>query len=225
MAGSHARHLTDFILNEPERSIDELEDQMTETKTLRTIARLAQHPAPLRESALVLVDCQNTYRSGIMALDGVEPALEEAGRLLRRARALGIPIMHIQHDAGPGSPYDIRAEIGAIADVVAPRAGEPVIVKHLPNSFIGTDLQDHLAEHRVEHVVLAGFMTHMCINSTARGAFNLGFKPAVVAAATATRNLLSANGMVPAAVMQQASLAGLGDLFAVVVADEASLPD
>lgn len=160
-----------------------------------------------------------------MALDGVEKALDEAARLLRRARALGIPILHIQHDAGPGSPYDIRAESGAIADEVAPRSGEAVIVKHYPNSFIGTDLKERLERDCVEHVVLAGFMTHMCINSTARGAFNFGFKATVVAAATATRDLPQAGGVVPAAVMQQASLAALGDLFAVVVADEASLPD
>ena len=66
--------------------------------------------------------------------------------------------------------------------------------------------------------VLAGFMTHMCINSTARGAFNLGYSPTVIASATATRDLpLAGGGEVSAAALQAASLAALGDLFAVVV--------
>ncbi len=62
-------------------------------------------------------------------------------------------------------------------------------------------------------------MTHMCVNSTARGAFNLGFQPTVVAAATATRDLPGEDGIVSAASLQAASLAALRDLFAVVVRD------
>ena len=61
-------------------------------------------------------------------------------------------------------------------------------------------------------------MTHMCVNSTARGAFNLGYSAAVVAGATATRSLPGADGEpVSAAALQAASLAAVADLFAVVV--------
>ena len=187
-------------------------------KTLREVAGLPSHPTALREAALVLIDCQNTYREGTMRLVGVEPALAEAARLLERARSVGIPIFHIQHDAGPGSPYDITARIGQISDEVAPKAAEPVITKHFPNSFIQTDLEQQLRVAGVTNVILAGFMTHMCVNSTARGAFNLGFRPTVVAAATATRDLPGGDGdVVAAAELQAASLAALRDLFAVVV--------
>jgi nicotinamidase-related amidase len=58
-----------------------------------------------------------------------------------------------------------------------------------------------------------GFMTHMCVNSTTRGAFNLGFAPTVVASATATRDLADPHGkVVPAATLQAASLAALRSL-------------
>jgi len=187
-------------------------------KTLREVAGLPTQPTALREAALVMIDCQNTYREGTMKLAGVEDALVEAARLLERARTAGIPIFHVQHDAGPGSPYDITARIGQISDEVAPRAGEPVITKHFPNSFVQTDLEQQLRAAGVTNVILAGFMTHMCVNSTARGAFNLGFQPTVVAAATATRDLPGSDGDVVSAVaLQAASLAALGDLFAVVV--------
>ena len=54
----------------------------------------------------------------------------------------------------------------------------------------------------------------MCVNSTARGAFNLGYAPTVVAAATATRTLPGVGDSdVPAASMQSASLAAMADLF------------
>ena len=107
--------------------------------TLRNLGGRSAAPAALTASTLVLIDCQNTYREGVMALSGVEAALDEIAALLARARRLGVPVIHIQHDAGPGSPYDVSAPIGAIADKVAPAAGEPVVLKHFPNSFIGTD--------------------------------------------------------------------------------------
>jgi nicotinamidase-related amidase len=178
----------------------------------------------MSESALIMIDCQNTYRQGVMRLSGVEAALDEASRLLAHARRLGRPIFHIQHDAGPGSPYDIHSDIGAISDQVAPLAGEPVIVKNYPNAFVGTDLEQRLQKSGIKSIVLAGFMTHMCVNSTARGAFNLGFQPTVVANATATRDLPAVDGsIVTAEVLQKASLAALGDLFAVIVPTAADL--
>ena len=193
--------------------------------TLRELASLPAEPVRLADSALVLIDCQNTYTQGTMELEGVQAALLETAQLLDRARSAGIPIIHIQHNDGPGSLYDIEGESGAIVDRVAPREGEPVVVKSYPNSFVLTDLDQRLKSLDASHLVLAGFMTHMCVNSTARGAFNLGYAPTVVAAATATRPLPALGAEVPAAAMQSASLAAMADLFAVVVPDAATLPD
>ena len=198
----------------------------TASTTLRQLSGLPATPARLSDSALIIVDAQNAYRSGVMQLEGVEPALDECAHLLARARTLKIPVVHIQHDAGPGSPYDPNAECGAIADKVAPTAGEAVVVKHYPNSFVGTDLEARLKAADVKNLVVVGFMTHMCINSTTRGAFNLGYAVTVPAAATATRALAALDGsVVEAAVLQSAALAALADLFAVVVADGTAIPD
>jgi nicotinamidase-related amidase len=191
--------------------------------TLRDLSGLPATPAPLSASTLVLIDCQNTYTRGVMELDGVEAALDQAAELLDRARSAGVPIIHIQHDAGPGSPYDVRAEIGAIVDRVAPRGDEPVVVKAFPNAFTGTDLGDRLQPG--SDLVLAGFMTHMCVNSTARGAFSLGHRPTVVAGATATRELPGVDGAaVSSAALQAASLAAIADLFGVVVPTTEGIP-
>ena len=198
---------------------------MTDHPTLRALTGLPVEPSSLTASTLILIDCQNTYTRGVLELEGVQAALAEAATMLDRARTAGIPVIHIQHDAGPGSPYDVREEIGAIVDSVAPREGEPVVVKNYPNSFVGTDLDERLKALGAQNLVLTGFMTHMCVNSTARGAFNLGYAPTVVAAATATRALPGVDGEVPAAAVHSASLAAIADLFAVVVPDAAAIPD
>lgn len=199
---------------------------MSNPTTLRNIVGLSNQPHSLSESALILIDCQNTYRRGLMQLEGVEPALEEAARLLARARAKGTPIFHIMHDAGPGSPYDVRAEIGQIADIVAPREGEPVIVKSYPSSFEQTVLHDELQKLGVKNVVLAGFMTHVCVNSTARAAFNRGYGTTVVTSATATRALPGPSGdVLPAKTIHDAALASLADLFAILAPTQNDIRD
>ena len=105
---------------------------MARITTLRDLMGLSDQATALRETTLIMIDCQNTYRQGIMQLEGVEAALAEAARLLARARAAGIPVFHVMHDAGEGSPYDVHAEIVQISDQVAPVPGEPVIVKNYP---------------------------------------------------------------------------------------------
>lgn len=193
--------------------------------TLRSLLALPDTPAPLSQSALVLIDCQNTYREGIMQLEGVESALAECATLLKRARDAGAPVIHIQHDAGPGTPYDVTAPIGAIADVVAPADGEKVITKTLPSSFEKTDLDQELKRLGVSNLVLAGFMTHVCVNSTARAAFNHGYATTVVGNATATRALADpSGGVVSAKELHNGALAALADIFAIVVPSQDKIP-
>jgi len=207
-----------LLQNRPKQHPPSEETAMTTASvTLRELLGLGQEPLPLSDAALVMIDCQNTYRGGIMQLTGVEPALQEARKLLTLARDHNIPVLHVQHDAGPGTPYDVRAEIGAIADEVAPIAGEPVIVKQYPNAFVQTDLDQRLKAAGIDKIILAGFMTHMCINSTAHGGFNLGYQATIVASATATRPLQAANGKIlTAQEVHDAAIASSRDLYASI---------
>ena len=194
--------------------------------TIREIAGLPETPAKLSESALIMIDCQNTYREGIMQLVGADHALQNASQLLQRAREASIPVFHIQHDAGVGSPYDLTAKNGQIADVVAPANDERVIVKNFPDSFSSTDLDDQLKAIGCKNLILAGFMSHMCVSSTARGGFDRGYAVSVVENTTATRELPDGKGnTISASEVQRASLRGLADLVAIIVDDAAAVPD
>ncbi|AYV25779.1 isochorismatase family protein [Streptomyces sp. CJ_13] len=187
----------------------------TASTTLRDVIGLGNQLPRLADSTLIMIDFQNTYRTGVMALEGAEAALTAGARLLAAARAAGTPVVHVVNDGGENTPYDIRAEIGAISAEVAPVDGEPVVVKELPNAFHGTDLEKTLRElGSGTELVLAGFMTHMCVTFTAQGAFSLGYRPTVVAEATATRPLTAPDGtVVTAAALQTAALTTIGDLF------------
>ncbi|WP_327167607.1 isochorismatase family protein [Streptomyces subrutilus] len=190
----------------------------TASTTLRDVIGLDGRLPRLADTTLIMIDFQNTYRSGVMALEGADEALAAGARLLAAARAAGTPVVHVVNDGGAGTPYDIRAEIGAVCDAVAPVDGEPVVVKGFPNAFHETDLEKTLRGLDAgPDLVLAGFMTHMCVTFTAQGAFNLGYRPTVVAEATATRPLAAPDGAVlSAATLQAAALTTIGDLFGTV---------
>lgn len=203
----------------------------TPSTTLRDVIGLDQRPPRLSESVLIMIDYQNTYRTGVMALSGAEEAVRAGARLLARARAAGTPVVHIVNDGGENTPYDIRAHIGAISDEVAPADGEPVVVKGFPNSFHDTELEKTLTELGAApgsgmDLVLAGFMTHMCVAFTAQGAFHLGYRPTVVADTTATRPLPAPDGgVLPAEALQEAALTTVTDLFGLVVPSADALAD
>lgn len=200
---------------------------MSELKTIRDIAGLSNTASSISQSALVMVDAQNTYTEGIMKLDGMDAALQECSILLDRFRNASRPVFHIQHDAGEGSPYDLNNHSGQIISLVAPIDGEAVITKHYPSAFVKTELHQLVEKAQVKDLILVGFMSHMCVNSTARAAFSLGFNPTVVAAATATRALPSVvtGNTIPSSQVQEAALAALSDLPSAVVPSAAHVPN
>ncbi|MFF2653721.1 cysteine hydrolase family protein [Streptomyces sp. NPDC058045] len=191
--------------------------------TLRQLNGFDDTPAALADSTLIMVDYQNTYTRGVMELDGWEPALDAAAELLRRAREAGAGVIHIVNDGGIGTPYDIRAEIGRIHPKVAPVAGEPVVAKTAPNAYVGTGLGELVDAADRKDVVIAGFMTHMCVTFTAEGTFLHGKRPTVVADACATRPLATALAEVPSAQVHHSALATIADLYGPVVATAADL--
>jgi nicotinamidase-related amidase len=197
---------------------------MAEPKTLLQLAGADLTPARLSEACLVLIDVQNEYRSGPLALPGADAAIASAERLLARARAAGAPIFHIAHKGRHGGAFDRDAERGQIVPAVAPLAAEPVIEKSLPNAFAGTDLQARLTATGRTNLILVGFMTHMCVSSTARAALDLGFRTTIDANACGTRDLPDGRGgTIAAAMVHEVALAELSDRFAIVARDSDAL--
>lgn len=193
------------------------------TTTLRDLNGFDSAPATLADSTLLLIDYQNTYTEGVMELDGWKEALDAGAELLARARAAGAAVIHVVNDGGPGTPYDIRAEIGRIHPAVAPVAGEPTVVKAAPNAFLDTELAGLVDAAGKGKLVVAGFMTHLCVAFTAQGAFLRGDHVTVVADACATRALETPVGVVPARQLHDAALATIHDLYGVVVASGTGL--
>jgi nicotinamidase-related amidase len=189
---------------------------MSTPKTLLEMAGRAPVPPKLGDSILVLIDVQNEYLEGPIALPGAQPALAKAADLLARARKAGTRVVHVAHKGGKGGLFDREAHRGAIADAVAPIAGETVVEKPRPNSFSGTTLAEAVGAPGAP-LIMAGFMTHMCVSSTARAALDLGYQTVIAADACATRDLPKpGGGVIDAKSLHEAELAALADRFAGV---------
>lgn len=183
-------------------------------------------PSSLSNATVLLIDCQMEYVSGGMPLPSVASALNEVEKLLARARATGCPIVHVAHKGAAGGMFDRDAERGQFAAQAGALDGEVIVEKGLPNAFANTNLQEVLSATGRKELIVAGFMTHMCVSSTVRAALDLGYRNTVIANAAATRDLPTVDGgVISAEALHNASLAALSDRFAIIAASIDDLPD
>ena len=111
-----------------------------------------------------------------MELFGMELAAANAGQLIDLFRKNNWPVIFIQHLASnPRASFFIPETPGAeIHESVRPSENEKVIIKNYPNSFRNTELQAHLQPLQQTELVVCGAMSHMCVDTTVRAAFDLG---------------------------------------------------
>jgi nicotinamidase-related amidase len=174
-------------------------------------------PARIRDSCLVLIDLQNEYLQGPIAVPDAAAAVAAAAELLRSARQAGSPVFHIAHAGRAGGLFDRAAPRGQIVAELAPEPNEAVVEKALPNAFAGTNLNDLLSATGRKNLILSGFMTHMCVSSTARVAVDLGYRVTVAASACGTRPLPDGRGgVVAATTLHDVALVELSDRFAII---------
>lgn len=169
------------------------------------------------KTALLIIDIQNDYfPGGKMELVGSIQAASATARLLSAFRKQSWPVYHVQHiSMQPGAAFFLPGTPGVeIYEAVRPLPSEPVITKHFPNSFRDTDLLERLRTDRIDSLLICGMMSHMCVDTTVRAAFDLGFSCILTHDACATRELAFNGITVPAAQVHASYMAALGAVFA-----------
>jgi nicotinamidase-related amidase len=170
--------------------------------------------------ALVVIDVQNDYFSGPHLITHPEGSFEAILRAMDVAFKVGLPIVLIQTSAPPDSPFKafIQGSFGwEIKEEVRQRPHDVVIEKRLPGSFTGTPLEDWLQARNIDAIVIAGYMTQMCCDTTSRQAVHLGFSVEFLSDATGTHAFSNAAGSVTAEELHRAALVTQGSRFARVL--------
>jgi nicotinamidase-related amidase len=170
-------------------------------------------------NALVVIDAQNEFSpQGKLPVAGHQAALEEIVGLVAEAREAGRPVAWIVHN-GPADGDRFRpGSWGAeLSSELEPIDGEPIFVKTVFGALTGTELGAWLEKQSATAIELVGFMTHMCVSTTAREALMRGLGVAIDAKATGTRAIESRAGSFTADVIHRSALAQLESMGAVIL--------
>lgn len=169
-------------------------------------------------SALILIDIQNIYfTEGGYKLSNPEKAAANANALLESFRRKKLPVIHIKHLFANNGYEETVDYLRDFHSSVTPLADEPVVEKNYPSSFLGTKLHEILQSGGINELVIAGMMSHMCIDTTVRAAQDYGYKVTVVEDACTTKPLQFHNEILAAEMVHKVIMTSLQPVFAKVV--------
>ena len=171
-------------------------------------------------SDLILIDQQQGIHHPKLGPRNNPQAEERIAELLEHWRAMGRPVIHVQHlSRSPDSVFWPQQSGVEFQQRFRPRVGEWVVQKQVPDAFCGTALEVGLREREITQLVVVGVATNNSVESTARTAGNLGFATWVVEDACYTFDKADFFGNPRSAEEVHAmSLANLHGEYATVVA-------
>ncbi|MFZ2266815.1 MAG: cysteine hydrolase family protein [Azonexus sp.] len=174
--------------------------------------------------ALLVIDVQNEYVSGDLPIEypPIESSLANIGRAMDAAEAAQVPVIVVQNSAPVGSPVFAKGSAGwELHAVVASRPRSHCIEKTLPSAFAGTDLGDWLAAQGIDTLVVVGYMTHNCDDSTVRHALHAGLAVEFLADAAGSLPYENSAGRAKAEEIHRIFTVVMHSRFAAVATTEA----
>ena len=163
----------------------------------------------MKKEALLLIDIQEIYFvPGQYLLHKPQDAADNAKILLDKFRAEEKTIIHIKHG------FKAFSEIHK---TVKPLSSEKVVIKQYPSAFLGTDLDEYLKSQNIENLVVAGMMSHMCVDTTVRACQDYGYGVTVIEDACTTKDLCYNDKILNAETVHSVFMASLNGMFARVM--------
>ena len=147
---------------------------------------LDPNQVPIAQSALLVIDAQDSFKVGPQWTRRNNPAFEKnVSALVEAYRAAHLPVIFFLHtDSDEAFAKDSSSF--KLMDFLTPRRDEPVMVKNTRNCFTSTTLQPYLIEKGVRRVSITGIQMEQCCETTARIAADLGYAVDFVTEATMT---------------------------------------
>ena len=174
------------------------------------------------KEALLVIDVQNEYFTGKLPVTHPARSFENILRAMDWAHAGHIPVVVIQHTnlAPEAQTFRRGTPSWELHDEVKRRHADIVIEKTMPGSFTGTILGNWLQERSVDTVTIAGYMTQMCCDTTARQAFHRHYAVNFLSDATGTLSLANHGGSVSAEDLHRVILVTQQSKFSRVMTTE-----
>lgn len=163
--------------------------------SFKQILGIAQSSASSSDSALLIIDAQNEYQDGKLAISNIKTSRPAIEKLLSTYRSKGGKIVHIRHKVPSGAPvFTPDTPLADEFQELKPQDGEETVIKQYPGSFEQTKLKEILDGWGIKKVVLCGYMAHVCVSTTAREAYQKGFEVILAEEAIGDRDIPGAKG-------------------------------
>jgi nicotinamidase-related amidase len=174
------------------------------------------------KKALLVIDVQNEYFTGKLPITYPEGSLDNIIKAMAAASNNNVPIVVVQHTAPQQYSMTFRkgSHEWSLHPAIEAQSYDYLIEKNLPGSFTGTDLEMWLRERSIDTVVVSGYMTQMCCDTTARQAMHLGFSVEFLSDATGTLQITNSAGTIGAAELHKAILITQAMRFSKVLTTE-----
>jgi nicotinamidase-related amidase/GNAT superfamily N-acetyltransferase len=147
-------------------------------------------PAPF---ALLVIDVQRGLFDGDPRPFEADAVVDRINALAARARAAQVPVVLVQHER-EGTPLARGATGWAFERRLDVHDEDTVVAKTTPDSFLRTSLAEHLARWGTRHLLICGFASEFCVDTTTRRAAALGFPVTLAADAHTTHDKPHATG-------------------------------
>jgi nicotinamidase-related amidase len=174
--------------------------------------------------ALIVIDVQNEYFDGALPISDPPSgtSLENIGKAMEAAKAAGVPVIVVRHTDSEEDAKIFRKGSHAweLHPEIERRERDHLVDKTLPGSFTDTPLGDILASDGVDTVSITGYMTHMCVDTTARQAAHRGLAVEILNDATGTLPLENSGGSATGEELHRATLVAQGQFFADVLSTD-----
>ncbi len=150
-------------------------------------------------TALIIVDAQKgvndtNYYGGSKGKRNNPNAEKNIISVLKKWRNSNRKIAFTKHNSREkNSPLKINLESGQQLDGIFPEDNDIVIVKDVNSGFVGTSLEIDLRREGIKRLVILGFFTNVCVETTVRMSGNMGFDTYLVHDACAAMNSVGLN--------------------------------
>ena len=134
------------------------------------------------DTALLIIDVQKgLIEDKDYPMYDPDGTVNRLANLVKRARAADLPVIFVQHCGGEGDPLQPSLPGFALDERLDVRPDDLRVEKHHPDSFQETGLQDMLQKRGIKNLIIGGAETAMCVDTTTRRAYSLGYKVTLVA--------------------------------------------
>lgn len=138
-------------------------------------------------TALLVIDVQAGLFDGDKRPGDAAAVIERINGLAERARRAQVPVIYVQHER-EGSPLAHGSPGWALARDLQPAPLDVRLRKTTPDSFLHTRLEPLLQEHDIKHLVICGYASEFCVDTTTRRAAALGYTVTLAADAHTTHD-------------------------------------